>query len=189
MKRRLLLTATMCGAATALLAPLGAGAAGPPGYRVSAQQLQEALALRFPLRYAVSGLLQLTMEAPVLRFLPEANRLGADLAVQASGPALARTSSGEFDVDFGLRYERSDQSIRAHRLRVRSLRVAGLPAPYPELLDAFSQGLAQQAFGEVVLHRLRPRDLALPNAMGLEPDTITVTENGLVIGFTAQPLR
>lgn len=179
----------MLSAVAALLGPAGAGAADPPGYKVSAEQLQQALALRFPLRLAVSGLLQLTLQAPVLRFLPEVNRLGAGLAVLASGPALARTSSGEFDVDFGLRYERSDQSIRARQLRVRSLRVSGLPAPYPELLDAFSQGLAQQAFGEVVLHRLRPEDLALPNVMGLEPDTITVTAQGLVIGFAARPLR
>ncbi|MBC7470748.1 MAG: DUF1439 domain-containing protein, partial [Ramlibacter sp.] len=57
------------------------------------------------------------------------------------------------------------------------------------LLDAFGQALAQQTFGEVVVHRLRAVDLALADGMGLEPETITVTDSGLVIGFGPAPLR
>ena len=45
-----------------------------------------------------------------------------------------------------------------------------------------------QSLRELVL-QLRPQDLALPDAMGLEPDSITVTPQGLVIGFVTKPLR
>ncbi len=41
---------------------------------------------------------------------------------------------------------------------------------------------------EVVLHRLRPQDLALPDGMGLHPGRITVTPEGLTIGFVPKPL-
>lgn len=41
---------------------------------------------------------------------------------------------------------------------------------------------------EVVLHRLRPQDLALPDGMGLQPGSITVTPEGLTIGFVPKPL-
>jgi hypothetical protein len=51
------------------------------------------------------------------------------------------------------------------------------------VLDAYSAALARQSFGEVVLHHLRPRDLALADAMGLQPGDITVTPEGLRIGF------
>lgn len=181
-QRRRLLEWSAAGAAAALL-PVGPGAVAQPRYAVSAAVLQQAVAQRFPMRFGVGGLLQLTVRTPVLQLLPQANRIAADMVVVAAGPALAAPSSGAFDLDFALRYERSDQTIRAQRLRVRSLRVAGLPAPYPELLEAFGQALAQQSFGEIVLHRLRAADLALADAMGLEPDTITVTDEGLVIGF------
>jgi hypothetical protein len=121
--------------------------------------------------------------------LPQLDRVAADMVVVAGGPALARSVSGEFAIDFALRYERRDQTVRAHRLRVRSLRVPGLPQPYPELLDGFAQALADEALGEVVLHRLGPQDLALADVMGLEPDTITVTAQGLAIGFAPKPAR
>jgi hypothetical protein len=39
---------------------------------------------------------------------------------------------------------------------------------------------------EVVLHTLRPQDLALADTMGFEPGDITVTADGLVIGFVPQ---
>lgn len=181
-QRRLLLARCAAGGAAVLL-PTAPGAVAQPRYAVSAAVLQQAVAQRFPMRFGMGGLLQLTVRTPVLRLLPQANRIATDMVVVADGPALAAPSSGEFDLDFALRYERSDQTIRARKLRVRSLRVAGLPAPYPELLDAFGQALAQQSFGEIVLHRLRAADLALADGLGLEPDTITVTDDGLVIGF------
>ncbi len=160
-----------------------------PSYTVSSQQLQEAVAKRFPLKYPVGGLLDLTLLTPQLRLLPTLNRLGTDIVVDASGPALQRNYTGTFDVDFALRYEASDQSIRAHQLRVNSLRLAGLPPGPSALIEAFGPSLAGQTLQEVVLHRLKPEDLALANGMGLEPGTITVTAKGLTIAFINQQPR
>jgi hypothetical protein len=158
------------------------------GYTVTNAQMQEAVAQRFPRAYTVGGgLLELTLQAPKLRLLPEQNRLGSELVVDAAGPALARSASGTFDADFALRYEASDKSIRAYRLRFNSLRLSGL-APGPSaLLQAYGPQLAEQALQEVVLHRLRPQDLALADNLGLEPGTITVTATGLAIAFVAKP--
>jgi hypothetical protein len=109
--------------------------------------------------------------------------------LRAAGPALRRSYRGSFDVDFALRYEPSDQSIRAHELRVHSFRLPGLPPQTLMLLDAYGQALAEQALLEVVLHRLRPGDLALADTMGLQPGDITVTPEGLVIGFVPKQVR
>jgi hypothetical protein len=161
----------------------------PAGYTVSLDQIDQALTQRFPLRLAAGGLLQLTLEQPRLRPLPAMNRMAASMVLVVAGPALASSAAGQFDLDFGLRYERGDRTLRAHDLRVRSLRVAGLPPAYPGLLEGVSQALADRSLGEVVLHRLRTQDLALAEVMGLEPDTVTVTATGLVIGFAAKPTR
>ena len=121
MKRRLLLTLPLwlsLGSAGSALANVGKS----PGYTVSAEQLQQAVATRFPLRYPVGGLLDLNVQTPRLRLLPETNRLATDMVVQAAGTVLGRSYNGTFEVDFGLRYEASDQTIRAQQLRVNALR-------------------------------------------------------------------
>jgi hypothetical protein len=171
------------------LAVVPLSAAAQPGYKISAAQLQQVLARRFPLRYQVAGLLDLQVRAPELLFLPDQNRLGSELAIDASGPALARSSSGFIELDFALRYEPSDMSIRAHHIRVQSVRLPGLPPDAAALIDAYARASAQRALLEVVLHQLQPRDLALADTMGLEPGSITVERNGLSIGFVPRAAR
>jgi hypothetical protein len=188
-KRRQLLTfplwLTLGGGACAALP----NAAGQPSFTVSPELLQQAVTKRFPLRYPVGGLLDLNLQAPRLRLLPETNRLGTEMVVLAAGPLLGRSYTGEFDLDFALRYEASDQSIRAHQLHVNSFRFPDLPSGTAELLNAYGPALAEQSLQELVLHKLRPQDLALPDAMGLQPGSLTVTAKGLVISFVNKPLR
>ncbi len=190
-RRRLLTTVPACLlAATAFQSVmLSACAASKPGYTVPIGQLEQAIAGRFPLRYPIGGLLELNLLAPRLRLLPEVNRLGTDVMVEASGPALRRSYSGAFDLDFALRYEAKDRTVRAHQLRVRSLRFPDLPPGPSELLNAYGAILAEQALGEMVLHTLRPQDLALLDPMGLQPGSITVTAAGLAISFVPSSPR
>lgn len=187
MNRRSLFTLAgrLAVAASAVLAPRAALA--QPSYKVSLEQLQRVLDQRFPRRYEVAGLLEVEMQAPAVRLLPELDRLGTELPVQASGPALRRRYPGSVDVDFALRYERSDRSIRAHQIRVNAVRMEGLGRDAEHLLDAYLRQLSQQALVEVVLHTLAPKDLALATTMGFEPGEITVTPQGLTIRFVPCP--
>ena len=178
MQRRSFLNAAL--ASTALLA---LAAQAQPGYTVSAAQLQQAVAQRFPLRYPVPGVLNLDLQAPRLSLLPAQNRLAAQMAVDAAGPALRRSHSGSVTVDFALRYEPSDRTVRAVQLHFQNLQFPSLQPAVVELLATYGPALAAQALQEVVLHQLKPQDLALPDTMGLQPGSITVTEQGLVVGF------
>ncbi|MDD5334716.1 MAG: DUF1439 domain-containing protein [Rhodoferax sp.] len=186
MDRRFLLTAvaglTLAGVALAALPPP------QPAYSVSAEQLERVVAQRFPLRYPVPGLFDLELQAPRLHLLPEQNRLSAQMTVEAAGAALRRRHSGSFDVDFALRYEASDRTIRACQLRFRHLRFADLQPAASELLNVYGPALARQSLLEVVLYQLRSQDLALADGLGLQPGSITVTEDGLTIGFVPKPL-
>lgn len=194
MRRRTLLFAlplvpvAIGGAALARAADAEADAGTPPGYAVSAEQLQQAVAQRFPLRYPVAGMLNLDLRTPRLRLLPEQNRLRAEMAVEASGPALNRVHQGGFDVDFALRYEASDRTVRAHQLRLSRLRFPSLRPEVVEMLNAYAPALAEQSLREVVLHQLRPQDLKAVEALGMQPGPITVTGTGLLIGLVLKPL-
>jgi hypothetical protein len=188
MKRRSILSATTCVAWMVFSCP-SSHAADQPVYKVSIEQLQRTIGRHFPARYPVGNLFDLQLETPRLRLLPELNRLASEMILEAAGPALRRRYRGSFDVDFALRYVPSDQSIRAHELRVHSFRLPGLAPQTLQLLEGYGQAFAEQALLEVVLHRLGPRDLALADAMGLQPGDITVTDEGLVIGFVVKQGR
>ena len=160
----------------------------PPHYNVSAAQLQAAVAQRFPLRFPVQGLLNLDMQVPALRMLPAVNRLGAVMDVVAAGPALERSYPGTLDVEFALRYEASDRTVRAHQLRFNRLQFPSLQPGVVALLNTYGPALAERTLLEVVVHRMRPQDLALPDGLGMQPGSITVTNAGLTIGFVPKPL-
>jgi len=186
-RRRLLVASTRLALGGAAWLAL-TGAQAQPSYTVTTAQLQDAVAKRFPLRKRANGILDITVQAPQLRMMPELNRLGAVMAVEAGGPALRRAYPGTFDLDFALRYEASDMTIRAHQLRVNTLQFDGVAPEVSMLLASYGPQLAEQALQGAVLHTLKPQDLALPDSMGVQPGSITVTAKGLVIGFVNKPV-
>lgn len=160
----------------------------PPGYTVPEAVLQQSVARRFPLRYPVPGLLNLDVQVPRLRLLPEHNRLAAEMEVLAAGPALNRSHRGNFDLDFALRYEPRDRTIRAHQLRLNRLRFPTLQPGVVDMLNTYAPMIGQQFLQEVVLHQLSPKDLAMADALNMQPGGITVTAQGLRIGLVLKPL-
>ncbi|MEZ5643990.1 MAG: DUF1439 domain-containing protein [Burkholderiaceae bacterium] len=165
-----------------------AGTPDRPGLPVPLAVLEALVAQRFPLRYPVPGLLNLDLQPPSLSVIPAQNRMLADMSVQAAGPALHRAHRGQLEVDFGLRYVAADRTVRAHSLRFRRLRFPTLPASTEQLLSTYGTPLAEQTLQELVLHRLEPRELALAEALGLEPSTITVTDTGVLVGLVPRRL-
>ena len=157
-----------------------------PSYTLPLAQLQEMAARKFPRSVPVQGLFNLTVQAPQLRLLPAVNRLGAAMAVEAAGPALRRSHEGLFDVEFALRYEPSDRSLRAHQIQLGRLEFPTLKPAVAELINAYAPALAEQSLREVTLHQLRPQDTAVFDGLGLQPGPITVTDKGLVVEFVAQ---
>jgi len=194
MRRRLLLATPL------LLLPLSPRAWAAPGnaepddeptarphHTVSLAQLQRAVAQRFPMRFPIQGLMNLDVQVPQLQLLPAQNRLGAQAVVDAAGPALQRSHQGALELEFALRYEASDRTVRAHQLRFRRLQFPTLQPGVVALLATYGQALSERTLLEVVVHRLQARDLALPDGLGLQPGRITVTEDGLLIDFVPKP--
>jgi hypothetical protein len=191
-RRRLLLslvTVGLCG--HSLAQTTGAASAEPPPAlpRITVPQdlLQTEVAKRFPVRYPVAGLVNLDLGAPRLGLLPAQNRLRAEMPVTAAGAALARTQQGSFTVDFALRYEHSDRSLRAHQLKVYRFRFPGLQPEAVDLLNTYAPALAEQSLREVVLYQLPQKEAAMADLLGLRPGQITVTEQGLLVELVQRP--
>ena len=158
-----------------------------PRFNVPLELLQSEVTKRFPLRYPVVGLVDLDLGAPRLGLLPELNRMRALMPVTAAGPALSQTQMGSFTVDFGLRYEHSDRSLRAHQLKVYRFRFPGLQPEAVNLLNTYAPALAEQALREVVLYQLPQKEAAMADLMGLRPGRIRVTAQGLEFALELTP--
>jgi hypothetical protein len=185
MDRRLILTALACWPARHVLAQ----EEGPrPRHKVSAAEMYEALSARFPVRLGLAGLLELQLSAPQLLLRPARNQLGATLAGEVSGLQVPRMPPGELDVVFALRYEAADQTVRAHHPEFLDLRWPGLPPETLQALQSLLPTLARR-MGEVVLHRVTPRERALADTMGFEPEKLEVVEDGVVIWFGPKQRR
>ena len=159
----------------------GGTTAAPPRITVPLDLVQAEVAKRFPVRYPVAGLVNLDLAAPRLGLLPEQNRMRAQMPVTAAGAALGSTQQGSFTVDFALRYEHADRSLRAHQLKVYRFRFPGLPVEAVDMLNTYAPALAEQSLREVVLYQLPQKEAAMADLLGLRPGRITVTEKGLLV--------
>lgn len=186
MHRRLLIAALGCWPATRLLAQ---DEASRPRQKVSAGAIWKAMSARFPVSFAFPGLLDLRIDARRLLLLPERQRLGAALAARVTDLSTGRVYPGDLDLTFALRFERSDQTLRARNLEVSGLRSPALPPEAAESWQDLLDELARSAMAEVILHRFTPGELALPEAMGFQPEKVTVENDGVEIGFGPKPLQ
>ncbi|QXL85907.1 DUF1439 domain-containing protein [Comamonas sp. NLF-1-9] len=184
MRRRRWLAGSLAWLAGAAACTTGRG--GPRSITVPLERLQAVVDGHFPRRLSAQGLLQLSVQAPRLRLLPALDHLGARLELGASSPLLARAYTGEADLDFALRYEPSDRSLRATELHLNALQLAGLPAPAEQLLRQSLADALRQSLRELVLYRLREQDLLLADTLGLQPGAISVTPEGLRIALVAK---
>ncbi|MFS4550461.1 DUF1439 domain-containing protein [Comamonas resistens] len=153
----------------------------PSSVSVSQQKLQEMVSSRFPRQFPVAGLLHLNLSAPQLLMVPERNAINAQIPAELSGKVLKEKYSGLLNVDFSLRYEPTDRTLRAYQIKVNSLSMDGLAPALSDMLATYSTALAEQAMGQVVLYQLQDKELALVEAMAMEPGTITVTPQGLTV--------
>jgi hypothetical protein len=183
MHRRRLIAVLACCPATCLLAE----GDGRPRYKVSARQLHETLETRFPVRFGIPGLLEVQVSARELLLLPSRNKLGASLGVVTSGPGVQGAQDGTLDLVFAVRYERSDQSIRAYEPEIIGVRLPGVPAESLQALQMILPGIAREAVAELVLHTFTSRELALPDTMGFEPERVTVVDDGVLVVFRPKP--
>lgn len=160
---------------------------GPRSTTIPQDKLQALLAARFPYTGKLGPLFELKAQAPALRLLPQQNRIGTVVQLQVSERLSHATFDGVLDMDYGLRFEPSDNSIRMDDVHVNSLQFAGVPERYQSLVHSLAPQLAERLMDGLALHQIRAKDLATVNGLGYAPGSITVTPEGLRI--TLVPLN
>lgn len=174
-------------AAVALVALLLAGCAGVPrSITLSEAELQTQLARRFPMQRSLLDSIDLQLSDPRLRVDAAAGRLATELVLQASERRSGRSLQGRMALDYGLRFEPSDASIRLVQPRIESLELATDAALAPrraELVQRLGGALAERLLDDLVLYRVPESRLQSLRAVGLQPAALRVTADGVEITF------
>ena len=164
--------------ATALV---GCAAPGPRTTVVSQEKLQSLLAARFPYTGKIGPLFELQAQAPQLRLLPAQNRLGTAIQVQVTERLTRAVFNGVLDVDYGVQFEPSDQTLRMADVHVNTLSFTGVPERYQAVVQSLAPQLAERVLDGARLHQVSAKDMAVVNGWGYEPGSIEVTPAGLRI--------
>jgi hypothetical protein len=160
----------------------------PGSVTVSSERLQEAISQRFPIKQRLAEVLELEVLPPRLSLLPDSNRLATEIDLNVADRLIGGRYRGSMALDFGLRFEPSDNTIRMTGARVNRVSLAGVPEPYQTAIARNAPRLAERLFDNRVLHQFSDKDLRLVNGIGLEPGEITVTPQGLRVSLVPRPL-
>jgi hypothetical protein len=177
----------------ALAALLVAGCAGPGVPRrvvLGEAELQAQLARRFPLQRSLLDTFELQLSDPRLRIDGAAGRLGTELALQASDRRNGRTLQGRLALDYGLRWEPSDGSIRLVQPRIDSLQItpeSGMSPRRTEMLQRMGATLVERLLDDLVLYRVPGPRLQAWRSAGFQPGGLQVTPDGVEITIERVP--
>jgi hypothetical protein len=151
-------------------------------------ELAALMQRQFPRRQRVADAIDVRFESPRLRLVPQRNRLATALDVTATELVFGGTAKGIVDLEYGLRYEPGDATVRLRDVRVSSLtfdRTQGGPNP----ASFVSRSLAEKLLDDLAFAKLAPQRVEALRAMGLERATLLVTDLGLDVIFSAAPAR
>lgn len=150
---------------------------------LSGAQLQAALNQRFPLAQRVAEVLDVRLSTPRLQLLPERQRIAAELQLDITERLLQSTHPARLALDFGLRFENTDRTVRMQGVKVQQLVLNRLAPAYQELMNRYAPRLAERALEGQVLHQVSESDWSALQRLGLQPGKFRISAQGLTLDF------
>jgi hypothetical protein len=177
--------------AATLAAWLLAGCSGllPRSIVLSESELQAQLDRRFPLQRSLLDSFDLELSDPRMQLEAASGRLATELTLRGSDRRSGRSLQGRLALDYALRYEPADGSVRLVQPRVQSLQfddAPGLSSRRAENMQRMGIALAERLLDDLVLYRVPAQRLETLRRAGYRPGTLQLTPAGLEI--TIEPL-
>jgi len=175
--------------ASMLLLAACAGMGVPRSITLGEDELQAQLAKRFPMQRSLLDTFELQLSDPMLRVDAPARRLATEMTLRGSDRRSGRSLRGRLALDYALRFEPQDGSIRLVQPRIASLEFEPEPGLSPrrsEMAQRMGIALAERLLDDLVLYRVPEQRLQALRAAGFQPGTLQVTPAGVEI--TIEPL-
>ena len=181
-RRAVLRMASVAGALCAGVLALLSGCAnlmGTHDVNISESQLTLLLARQFPMERKVLEVIDLNITNPQIELIPQANRVGTELDVTALDRLFGSTAMGHVKLDYGLRFQPSDHTIRMTQVRVRELTLSSGSNNLRGASQRIGGLVAESALEDLVLYRMKPAQADEMDRLDLVASPITVTAQGL----------
>lgn len=162
-----------------------AGLSGPREVRVSSDELQRAIERQFPQQRRLLEIVDVTVARPVLRLLPERNRIATDLDLSAAERLSGRVVRGRLALEYALRYEPSDASVRMTGVRVQDVQLQLDTGPLSASRTRIAGLLAERLLEDFVLYRADAERLRRLQQLGISTAEVEVLRDGLALRFVA----
>jgi hypothetical protein len=161
------------------------GGSGPRTLTIPAERLQRAVAEHFPYQQGVTGWLEMKVQAPRITLIPERNRIAADVDASLSGRWIARSYSATLGLEFGLRFEPSDNSLRITQLNVTQLQLSDVPEHFKAAVRQQAPQTVEGALStDMKLYQFSDEDIRKARDAGYAPTDVRVTAGGISITLT-----
>lgn len=176
--------ALVAGSASLLgVALAGCASLGPRNLTLSQADLQALIERQFPRERRVLEVVDLSLARPVVRLLPERNRIATELELSAIERLSGRTLGGRLALDHGLRYEPSDATVRLAQVKVSELTLDVGGTPLSAQAARLSGALAERVLDDFVIYRLNDERREALKRAGLERADFVVTGRGIELRF------
>ena len=150
-----------------------------------ADEIQALLQKSFPRERRLLDAVDVSIAAPRTRLLPDSNRIGAVLDVQARERIFGGSWSGRLDFDAALRWDAAEQSVRLTQVRVQDLVLNSAGNATRSSTERLGAAVAERMLEDLSLYRLKPERAAQLQQKGYAPSAVTVTSRGVEITFEA----
>jgi hypothetical protein len=170
--------------AVGLFALLLAGCAiGPRDITLSEAELQALIERHVAKEHRVAEVIDLTLQRPQIRLLPERNRIASALDVTALERISGRTLRGSLSAEHTLRYEPADTTLRIAQLRVQDFKLDLGAGALTGTAARLSTVFVERALEDAVVWRASASQREALHRAGVQRADIQVTSRGVEVRF------
>jgi hypothetical protein len=159
---------------------------GPPRITLGVDEIARLLERQFPQDRRVLDVLDVTLQAPRVRLLPERNRLAAALDLGVRERVLGGRWNGQLEFESALRWEPRDRTLRLFQARVSDLKLVSAGAEVRTPAERLGAALIERVLEDMVLYTLAAERAEALRASGLAPADVAITARGVEITFSAE---
>ncbi len=148
--------------------------------RITADELTQKMARRFPLEKSVAGLLEVTLVRPIVALDAVENRLLVSFDVSVKLPLSGKSTTGTLKISGQPEYAAATQALTLRDARVDRIRMDKMPDALSAALAKAASSLAKDALEDKPLYTFKPSDFT-KYGVRYEPDRIEVRADVLVL--------
>ncbi len=148
--------------------------------KLSAVELNEKVAKRFPIEKNIAGLLEVTLTAPKVRLVEAGSRINADVDVLVRLPLSTKTIQGKLGFSGRPDYVPASKSIYFRDAKIESVLMDNMPDALSAGVAKAASAVARELFEDKPLHTFKAEDFT-KYGITYEPQRVIVRDNALVL--------